>query len=107
MHEKNLDEVYQKGYETGLWDTATFIAEVIKAEGNIFHVRRCEAYNQLEYVFNIGTENALIMSEGKVIDVSEIKEGDIISVTFYGEIVESSPIFITGVIRVVVRNLLI
>lgn len=104
LHEQNIADEYQKGYEAGLWGTGNFLAKVVKAEGNVLHVQRFEENNQLEYVFNVGTENTLIMSSGQVIDVSEIKEGDVVSVTFYGEIIESDPAVVKGVLKVIVKN---
>ena len=82
-------------YEDSYYETATitFYAEIIQVNGNFFHIKGVDENDinyRSEFTFNI-TDETRLFKTGIVPPLTAFTKGDIISVTFNGEIQESFP----------------
>lgn len=83
-------------------DTTTFYATVESINNNTVVVEGLDindANGQGEYVFEI-TDTVKVLYNNESISLDKIKSGDNISITYTGEVLESSPAKLTNVLKI-------
>ena len=85
-----------------IYDQQTFYAEIVEINSNNLRVQGI-AENDInyrtEFLLPVYGE-ARLEWHGSVIEFSSLKEGDLIAITFIGEIQETTPATITDVVRI-------
>jgi len=84
----------------------TFYATIEKISGNNILVEGLKINDinyRDEYTFNV-QENTILLWRGTIINISDLKEGQTISITCVGTIEETYPAIITNVVRIQLLN---
>lgn len=85
-----------------IYDQQTFYAEIVEINSNNLRVQGIAGNNikyRTEFLLPVYGETRLEW-HGSVIEFSSLKEGDLIAITFIGEIQETTPATITDVVRI-------